>query len=375
MAPPQRVRVLRCSCCRLFQAHQVKKSLKWTCKACGEKQSFLRAYGEGSGADCRHHVQKLNLLQGQISEMSLRSLEESINADEEENARPRQPAPASLQEKLQPSKNRWLKYLEKDSKELELEDGGVCFNRQPSSKREKPDPPFSTGLPRKRKRSQSTVQPPCSPNVQDSRNCEVTLKSLKDRSLHSAWSTGSLSDCSTWDLPLVSEELSPSFIQDHTGLTGKVTEGSSREDWDTRELVVPRGEPPCPAQHVRTMSPMWEQFLPPLGNSSRLETEPLTPLQRGPRPARAAQAEQGTPRTQTPREGGLCRTPGALQPPQAAHTPTPGPKRLCGKTPEQSGGTGPWVEGGPLVKGMQEPSSLVRLCDLFKTGEDFDDDL
>lgn len=31
-----------------------------------------QAYGEGSGADCRHHVQKLNLLQGQISEMSLR---------------------------------------------------------------------------------------------------------------------------------------------------------------------------------------------------------------------------------------------------------------------------------------------------------------
>uniref|UniRef100_A0A8C6AQ16 MRN complex interacting protein n=1 Tax=Monodon monoceros TaxID=40151 RepID=A0A8C6AQ16_MONMO len=285
MAPPQRVRVLRCSCCRLFQAHQVKKSLKWTCKACGEKQSFLR-------------------------------------------------------EKLQPSKNRWLKYLERDSKELQLEEGGVCFNRQPSSKREKPDPPFSTGLPRKRKWSQSTVQPSCSPNIQDSRNCEVTLKSLKD----------------------------------HTGLTGKVKEGSSREDWDTRELVVPRGEPPCPAQKVRTVSPKWEQFLLPLGNSSHLDTEPLTPLQRGPRPARAAWTQQGTPRTQTPREG-LCRTLGALQLPQATHTPTPGPKRLCGKTPEQSGGTGPWAEGGALVKGMQEPSSLLRLCDLFKTGEDFDDHL
>ncbi|PNJ18569.1 MRNIP isoform 5 [Pongo abelii] len=42
MAPPQRSRVLRCCSCRLFQAHQVKKSVKWTCKACGEKQSFLR---------------------------------------------------------------------------------------------------------------------------------------------------------------------------------------------------------------------------------------------------------------------------------------------------------------------------------------------
>uniref|UniRef100_A0A8C9DKD6 MRN complex-interacting protein N-terminal domain-containing protein n=1 Tax=Prolemur simus TaxID=1328070 RepID=A0A8C9DKD6_PROSS len=72
MAPPQRARVLRCCSCRLFQAHQVKKSVKWTCKACGEQQSFLRAYGEGSGADCRRHVQKLNLLQGQVSELSLR---------------------------------------------------------------------------------------------------------------------------------------------------------------------------------------------------------------------------------------------------------------------------------------------------------------
>nr|KAF6309764.1 MRN complex interacting protein [Pipistrellus kuhlii] len=88
MAPPPQARVLRCCRCRLFQAHQMKKSLKWTCKACGEKQSFLRAYGEGSGADCRRHVQKLNLLQGQLSEMSPRSLREPINADEEntENA-------------------------------------------------------------------------------------------------------------------------------------------------------------------------------------------------------------------------------------------------------------------------------------------------
>uniref|UniRef100_A0A8C9LVJ9 Uncharacterized protein n=1 Tax=Piliocolobus tephrosceles TaxID=591936 RepID=A0A8C9LVJ9_9PRIM len=31
-----------------------------------------QAYGEGSGADCRRHVQKLNLLQGQVSELPLR---------------------------------------------------------------------------------------------------------------------------------------------------------------------------------------------------------------------------------------------------------------------------------------------------------------
>ncbi|CAI9169413.1 unnamed protein product [Rangifer tarandus platyrhynchus] len=338
MAPPQQARVLRCCCCRLFQAHQVKKSLKWTCKACGKKQSFLQAYGEGSGADCRRHVQKLNLLQGQISELSLRSLGESISANEGENVDPWQAARASPQEKLQPSKNRWLKYLERDSKELGLKEGGVCFNRQPSSEREEPDPLSSTGLPRKRKWNQSTVQPPCVPDVQDSRNCEVTLKSLKD----------------------------------HAGLAGK-GRGSSREDQDTVELV-PQGEPPCPAQQVRTVS-KWEQCLMPLGNSSHLDTEPLTPLQRGLRPIQAAQAEQGTPRAQIPREEGLCRIPGALQSPQTTHTPIPGPKRLCGRIPEQSQGAGPWAEGAPLVKGVQARSSLMRLYDLFKTGEDFDDDL
>lgn len=313
---------------------QVKKSLKWTCKACGEKQSFFRAYGEGSGADCRRHVQKLNLLQGQISELSLRSLEESVNAEEEENADPLQAVHASLQEKPQPSESRWLKYLESDSKDLGLEEGGTPS----ATTTETPDPPFSTGLPRKRRWGQSTVQPPSCPDVQDFRNCKVTSEPLKD----------------------------------HAGLAAKV-KGSSPVDWDTRELIIPR-EPARPAQQVKATSSKWEQFLPPLGNSSSVDTEPPTPLQQGHRPALAAQAEQGTPRPQAPREGGLRGTPGALQPPQDSHSAMPEPKRLCGKTPRQPQGTGPWAEGGLLVRGAQEPSPM-RLCDLFKTGEDFDDDL
>ncbi|XP_022376849.1 MRN complex-interacting protein isoform X3 [Enhydra lutris kenyoni] len=178
MAPPQRVWVLRCCRCRLFQAHQEKKGLKWTCKACGEKQSFLRTYGEGSGADCRRHVQKLNLLQGQISEMAFRSLEEPGNVDEEENAEPRQAECESVQEKPQSSENRWLKYLEKDSKGLGME-GSVCFESPPSSRTEKPEPSFNTGLPKKRKWSQSTVQPPPSPDVQNLGDSEVTLEPQK----------------------------------------------------------------------------------------------------------------------------------------------------------------------------------------------------
>ncbi|KAI9521920.1 hypothetical protein NQZ68_042244, partial [Dissostichus eleginoides] len=42
----------------------VKKVNKWTCKLCGEKQSLLKEFGRGSGADCRRHVQKLNAMRG-----------------------------------------------------------------------------------------------------------------------------------------------------------------------------------------------------------------------------------------------------------------------------------------------------------------------
>ncbi|XP_073851133.1 MRN complex-interacting protein isoform X4 [Macaca fascicularis] len=140
--------VLTAGCWKL----EVKKSVKWTCKACGEKQSFLRAYGEGSGADCRHHVQKLNLLQGQGSELPLRSLEETVSAGEEENMGHQQAGNVKQQEKSQPLESRWLKYLERDSQELELEGRGVCFSKQPSSKTEEPGPRLSQDPPRKRDR-------------------------------------------------------------------------------------------------------------------------------------------------------------------------------------------------------------------------------
>ncbi|XP_066445352.1 MRN complex-interacting protein [Eleutherodactylus coqui] len=45
---------------------KVRSSRRWTCKLCGDKQSQLKVYGQSSAADCRRHVQKLNLLQGQV---------------------------------------------------------------------------------------------------------------------------------------------------------------------------------------------------------------------------------------------------------------------------------------------------------------------
>nr|KAF6448033.1 MRN complex interacting protein [Rousettus aegyptiacus] len=157
MVPPPQIRVLRCCSCRLFQAHQVKKNRKWTCKACGEKQSFLR-------------------------------------------------------EKPLPSENRWLKYLERGSEKVGLEEG-VCFSTQPTSATKMPYSP-NTSLPRKRRWSQSTAQPPCIPSGQDLGNSEDTLETQKD----------------------------------HAGLAELVGEGSCCKDWDTREFTGPWGGPPCPAQ-------------------------------------------------------------------------------------------------------------------------------
>ncbi|KAJ8282921.1 hypothetical protein COCON_G00054400 [Conger conger] len=64
----QEFHVLRCFSCQTFQVHQVKKSKKWNCKMCGEKQSLVKVFGRGSGADCRLHVQKLNSLRGELQE-------------------------------------------------------------------------------------------------------------------------------------------------------------------------------------------------------------------------------------------------------------------------------------------------------------------
>ncbi|XP_064451844.1 MRN complex-interacting protein isoform X1 [Mirounga angustirostris] len=262
------------------------------------------------------------------------SLEEPGNVDEEENAGPGQAERGSAQEKPQSSENRWLKYLERDSKELGIE-RGVCFERPPLCRTEKPEPPFNTGLPRKRKCSQSAVWPPHSPDVQNLSDSEVTLEPQKD----------------------------------HAGLAGKVMEGGSHKDGGTGELSVPQGGPPRPAPQLRATSSKWDRFLLLPGNGPRVDTEPPVPLHRDPRPAGAALAEQGTPR-----EGRPSRPLSAPKLPWPTHTLTSGSQRPCGKPPGQPQDTGPLAKGRPTVTGVQEPP-LVRLCDLFESGEDFEDDL
>ena len=44
---PQEFQVVRCYSCQTFQGQQVKKAKKWSCKVCGEKQSYAKIYGQG----------------------------------------------------------------------------------------------------------------------------------------------------------------------------------------------------------------------------------------------------------------------------------------------------------------------------------------
>lgn len=60
-----------------FQVHQTKKSNKFQCKICGEKQSIKRHYGLGNGQECRLHVQKLNGIRSNFDEVNLKGDSES----------------------------------------------------------------------------------------------------------------------------------------------------------------------------------------------------------------------------------------------------------------------------------------------------------
>ncbi|NXF52260.1 MRNIP protein, partial [Oceanites oceanicus] len=80
---------------------------------------FFQVYGQGSGLDCRHHVQKLNLLQGEAEEAigwTSRCVEESVNDSKNTSA---QCEDSLVQQEGRAEVSRWSKYLDKDSEDRE----------------------------------------------------------------------------------------------------------------------------------------------------------------------------------------------------------------------------------------------------------------
>ncbi|XP_051871178.1 MRN complex-interacting protein isoform X2 [Pristis pectinata] len=120
MAP--QFQALRCCSCLTYQVQQVKKSKKWNCKLCGEKQSVLKVYGQGSGADCRQHVQKLNMLRGlkmQAMEATTRPIEERAYSSDH-----CQPQTFSAVCGQSQATSRWNIYLDQKPAEEPFEEGG-----------------------------------------------------------------------------------------------------------------------------------------------------------------------------------------------------------------------------------------------------------
>ncbi|KAM4585833.1 MRN complex-interacting protein [Fundulus diaphanus] len=140
----QEFHVVRCFRCLSFQVQQVKKAKKWSCKLCGEKQSLLKEFGRGSGADCRRHVQKLNAMRGAAMEEEAAhtwSLCEQVAVEEEEEEEEEEHTDGQVR----PAQvSRWSKYLdtpeEEEPKEEEssvarnhLQGNDTCSRKRPRS--------------------------------------------------------------------------------------------------------------------------------------------------------------------------------------------------------------------------------------------------
>ncbi|NXT61367.1 MRNIP protein, partial [Chaetops frenatus] len=90
----------------------------------------VQVYGQGSGLECRRHVQKLNLLQGEAEEaLGLTSwcVEDSVN-DSENRAAQREDG--SVQQEGRTEGSRWSKYLDQQSEDQEDEEEEAALERQ-----------------------------------------------------------------------------------------------------------------------------------------------------------------------------------------------------------------------------------------------------
>ncbi|NWU36917.1 MRNIP protein, partial [Hylia prasina] len=91
---------------------------------------FVQVYGQGSGLECRRHVQKLNLLQGEAEEAlgwTSWCVEDSVNDSKNRAA---QHEDSSVQQEGRTEGSRWSKYLDQDSEDLEDDEEEAALERQ-----------------------------------------------------------------------------------------------------------------------------------------------------------------------------------------------------------------------------------------------------
>ncbi|NXC87484.1 MRNIP protein, partial [Cercotrichas coryphoeus] len=90
----------------------------------------VQVYGQGSGLECRRHVQKLNLLQGEAEEAlgwTSWCVEDSVNDSKNRAA---QHEDSSVQQEGRTEGSRWSKYLDQESEDQEDEEEEAALERQ-----------------------------------------------------------------------------------------------------------------------------------------------------------------------------------------------------------------------------------------------------
>ncbi|NXO34219.1 MRNIP protein, partial [Locustella ochotensis] len=90
----------------------------------------VQVYGQGSGLECRRHVQKLNLLQGEAEEAlgwTSWCVEDSVNDSKNRAA---QHEESSVQQEGRTEGSRWSKYLDQESEDQEDDEEEAALERQ-----------------------------------------------------------------------------------------------------------------------------------------------------------------------------------------------------------------------------------------------------
>ncbi|NXC00033.1 MRNIP protein, partial [Orthonyx spaldingii] len=90
----------------------------------------VQVYGQGSGLECRRHVQKLNLLQGEAEEAlgwTSWCVEDSVNDNKNRAA---QREDSSVQQEGRTEGSRWSKYLDQESEDQEDDEEEAALERQ-----------------------------------------------------------------------------------------------------------------------------------------------------------------------------------------------------------------------------------------------------
>ncbi|NXI27734.1 MRNIP protein, partial [Sterrhoptilus dennistouni] len=90
----------------------------------------VQVYGQGSGLECRRHVQKLNLLQGEAEEAlgwTSWCVEDSVNDSKNRAA---QDEDSSVQQEGRTEGSRWSKYLDQESEDQEEDEEEAALERQ-----------------------------------------------------------------------------------------------------------------------------------------------------------------------------------------------------------------------------------------------------